>query len=238
MTKEKANWASKIIHFLHHLELDEQMLPDGILPLYPMKGNNRPIAEKIIDQFYNKYYKDDRSRRMIIGINPGRLGAGATGIPFTDTKRLESHCGIKVVEFTTHEPSSVFIYEMIDAFGKPEDFYNQFYITSVCPVGFVKQQVSGKPLNYNYYDSKELTKAVEPYILRKFEEQIAFGADTSVAYCLGTGKNFKYLNTLNRSHKLFGKIIPLEHPRYVMQYKNRSKQSYIDKYITALSEGI
>ncbi|MCP4122096.1 MAG: SMUG2 DNA glycosylase family protein [Bacteroidetes bacterium] len=229
-------WSDKIIHFLHHLEIDENILPEGILPLYPMKGDHGSTAEYIIKQFYTKYYCDTRSRRMIIGINPGRLGAGVTGIPFTDTKRLRSHCGIEIEEFSTHEPSSVFIYEMIDAIGKPEDFYRQFYITSVCPVGFVKQKATGKPLNYNYYDSKELTTAIEPYILQKFKEQIEFGVDTSVAYCLGTGKNFKYLKALNASHQLFGQVIPLEHPRYIMQYKNRFKHKYIDKYIKVLSE--
>ncbi|MEZ5022001.1 MAG: DUF4918 family protein [Chitinophagales bacterium] len=65
---------------------------------------------------------------------------------------------------------------------------------------------------------------MEPFIIEKLKEQIAFGTDTSIAFCLGTGKNFKYLNTLNKREKFFEKIIPLEHPRYVVQYKSKSKR--------------
>jgi hypothetical protein len=35
---------------------------------------------------------------------------------------------------------------------------------------------------------------------------------------------------------LFDRIIALEHPRYVMQYKARSLEVYIDKYLHALNE--
>ena len=31
------------------------------------------------------------------------------------------------------------------------------------------------------------------------------------------------------------KIIALEHPRFVMQYKSKYMQEYIDKYLTAFS---
>ncbi len=33
----------------------------------------------------------------------------------------------------------------------------------------------------------------------------------------------------------FKEIIALEHPRFIMQYKSKSKQTYIDKYISVLS---
>ena len=33
-----------------------------------------------------------------LGINPGRLGAGSTGLPFTDTKRCEGDLGILAVQ--------------------------------------------------------------------------------------------------------------------------------------------
>lgn len=227
-------WASKIIRFLHHLDIEEGVLPKGIQPLYPLKGEHSDVAADIVDRFYNRFYGDERPRKFIIGINPGRLGAGATGIPFSDTKRLKAYCNIDVDAFRTHEPSSVFIYDMIEAFGGPRAFYDRFYITSVCPIGFVELKETGKWLNYNYYDSKKLTRAIEPYIIRKMEEQIRFGADTSTAYCLGTGKNFKYLEDMNERQGFFEKVVPLEHPRYIMQYKNKFKGDYIDKYLSAL----
>jgi hypothetical protein len=95
---------------------------------------------------------------------------------------------------------------------------------------------SSEPVNYNYYDSKALTKAVEPFIIEKLKEQISFGADTDLAYCLGTGKNFKYLEQLNQQHHFFKTIIPLEHPRYIMQYKNKDKDLYVGKFLEALGD--
>ncbi len=56
----------------------------------PFKEN--PDALAISSAFYKKYYDDHRMRRLILGINPGRFGAGVTGIPFTDTKRLTEKC--------------------------------------------------------------------------------------------------------------------------------------------------
>jgi len=227
--------AQKILHFLHNLKLDIE-LPSSIATLDPFKGENAEVIERTIQTFYNKFYNDQAPRRMIIGINPGRLGAGLTGIPFSDTKRLASDCDIHIDEFSSHEPSSVFVYEVIRAFGGAESFYKNFYITSACPLGFVEMKPNGKEVNHNYYDSKELQAAVTPFILSTLKEQIGWGIRTDVAYCLGTGKNFKYLNALNDEYHLFEKLIPLEHPRYVVQYRSKRMPEYIDKYLVALAQ--
>jgi hypothetical protein len=228
-------WSDQILDFLNQLDLSKSILPDNIYPLLPLKGENSEVIQRVNTAFYQKYYNDSAPRKMIIGINPGRLGAGATGLPFTDTKRLQEFCDIAIPEFSTHEPSSVFVYEVIKAFGGPAAFYRQFYITSVCAVGFVEQKKGGEMVNHNYYDSKALTEAVEPFIIEKMKAQIAFGADTRIAFCFGTGKNFNYFNKLNQQHHFFEKIIPLEHPRYIMQYKSKQQAFYIDKYLEALS---
>lgn len=179
--------------------------------------------------FYKKFYHDNLTRRMIIGINPGRFGGGVTGIPFTDPIRLEKMCGIVNDWPKKQELSSLFVYEMIEAFGGPTAFYKNFYITSVSPLGFTHQ---GK--NLNYYDDRKLQEAIRPFVMDCFQRQFKFGVDRSIAYCLGDGKNFKYLQQLNSEEKLFGKIIPLSHPRFIMQYKLKSKHEYIRKYIDAL----
>lgn len=228
-------WAGNILAFLEHVTLDEQLLPPGIRPLYPLQGENAAVTRRIVREFYTRFYDDSKPRSLIIGINPGRLGAGATGIPFTDTKRLYDPCGIAVAEFSTHEPSSVFVYEVIEAYGGPAAFYSDFYITSVCPVGFVKTDGRGKAVNYNYYDSRDLAAALEPYIAEKLREQIGFGARTDRAFCLGTGKNYQYLAGLNAKYGFFGEVVPLEHPRYVMQYKNRFRGEYVEKFLAAFA---
>src|SRR5258707_795206 len=75
----------------------------------------------------------------------------------------------------THEPSSVFVYEMINAFGGPEAFYSKFYINSLCPLGFTTIDEKGKEKNYNYYDSLALIKATTGYIIENIRTQISLG---------------------------------------------------------------
>lgn len=195
-------------------------------------------ALKTSAAFYSKYYNDTNQRHLILGINPGRLGAGLTGIPFTDPKRLVNECGIAYEGRVTHEPSSVFIYEMIHAYGGIEAFYNDYYINSPCPLGFTSVDADGKEKNYNYYDSKELTAAVKDYMIANIRQLIGMGVNTETCFCLGTGKNEQFLTRLNAEHHFFGKIVALEHPRFIMQYKNKQKSLYIDKYVTALKSAL
>ncbi|MFI5136858.1 MAG: uracil-DNA glycosylase family protein, partial [Sphingobacteriales bacterium] len=158
--------------------------------------------------------------------------------PFTDPKRLNSECNIDYSGTLTHEPSSDFVYEVIKQFGGSSDFYSKFYINSVCPLGFTSIAGSGKETNYNYYDHKDLEAVVYNFIIESIEKQIRFGLSPDICFCLGSGINAKFLRKLNNEKKYFGKICALEHPRYVMQYKATSKQSYIEKYISAFKEAI
>lgn len=210
----------------------EGSLPQGISMMNPYAESAE--VRQLCHLFYRKFYNDNHPRYLILGINPGRLGAGATGIPFTDTKRLQSECGIAVEGQVTHEPSSVFMYDMIRTFGGPEVFFRNFYINSICPLGFIRQK--GKSVvNYNYYDDPALESCVREFILTNIRTQIQLAGRTEVCFCLGTGKNYKYLHRLNEEHRFFGSVIPLEHPRYIMQYKLKGKDQYIDDYVAKLS---
>ena len=227
-------FAQKVIEFNRHIHF-EGSLPDGVAILNPFRDD--PHALELSTAFYKKYYNDMRVRSIILGINPGRFGAGLTGVPFTDTKRLQEICGIAYPGKSTHEPSCTFIYEMIDAFGGPEKFYGKFYINSVCPLGFTRVNEKGRPVNYNYYDDKALTESVYDFIMDNLQTQINLGVNTTKAFCFGTGKNETFLRKLNDSHHFFDNIIALEHPRYIMQYKAKQKSFYIDKYLVAF-EGV
>ncbi|MFZ2899516.1 MAG: uracil-DNA glycosylase family protein [Saprospiraceae bacterium] len=207
-------------------------LPEGIRIMNPFQEN--PSARETSERFYKKFYDDHRKRHLILGINPGRHGAGVTGVPFTDTKRLESKCGLTIDGLQTHEPSSVFVYELIDACGGVEVFYHDFYITSICPLGFVKVNDKGKEVNYNYYDSKALTEAVLPFMEWSLRTQLEFGINTDVAFVLGTGKNFQFIEKMNQELGLFGKLVGLEHPRFVMQYRSKEKESYVRRFVQLL----
>ncbi len=210
-------------------------LPEGITIMNPFRENNAALEAS--SAFYRKYYSDNAPRRLILGINPGRFGAGLTGVPFTDPKRLVEHCGI--TNYTgpvTHEPSSVFIYDMIQAYGGEQAFYKKFYITSICPLGFISRNNRGKEVNYNYYDNRQLYEAVQEFMVESLTAQLAFTITCDVCFCLGTGKNETHIRRLNDEHGFFQKIVALEHPRYIIQYKSKEKQRYIEKYLRAFNE--
>ena len=229
------SFADHIIDFYTHLDYTGK-LPEGIRIMNPFR--EQPGVMNIMKQFYKKFYNDQQQRRMIIGINPGRFGAGVTGIPFTDSHRLADPCGIVIPGIKTFEPSSVFVYDVIAAYGGPEAFYKDIYIGSMSPLGFTALKPGGKEVNYNYYDSKELTAAVYDFMVTNIHKQLGFGIDRSVGYCLGTGKNADFLTKLNEKEKFFERIVPLEHPRFVMQYRNKRKEEYVDKYIRELKNAV
>lgn len=224
-------FAQRVIAFNESLSLDLP-LPKGIRVMNPFKEN--PEALKVSSAFYRKYYNDNRKRYLILAINPGRFGAGVTGIPFTDTKRLSEKCGLSIKGTHTHEPSSVFVYRMIEAWGGTEKFYKDFYINSISPLGFLKTNNKNKEVNYNYYDSPELLDSIMPFAIDSINKHISIGCHTDVCFCMGTGKNFKILKEINDKHGFFQTTIPLEHPRYVVQYKSKKMDTYIEKYMGLL----
>jgi hypothetical protein len=217
--------ADKIISFLKELQLDI-LLPADVEAMNPFKDK---VAFKVCSQFYKKYYSDTKERRMIIGINPGRFGGGVTGIPFTDPIRLVKECKIENPWPLKQELSSLFVYDVINAYGGAEKFYQQFYITAVSPLGFTSH---GR--NLNYYDDKDLQNRIKIFVVDCMNKQLEFGIDREIAFCLGDGKNYKYLSKLNEEHKFLGKIIPLPHPRFIMQYKLKKKEEYIQSYLVKL----
>jgi hypothetical protein len=190
--------------------------------LFPYR---EPDVRGVMDAFYRKFFDDRLQRVFIIGINPGRFGAGTTGVPFTDPVSLDSHCGIPNAFPKRRELSAVFIEQLLDRFGGPAGFYKSFFITAASPVGFTR---NGK--NYNYYDDPTLRTAVKPYIVRMLRAQLDFGARRDVALVLGTGKNYDFLRRLNDEQSFFEKLVVVEHPRFIMQYRRPHVRRFLDKY--------
>jgi hypothetical protein len=220
--------ADRIIAFNQQLEFPRH-LPEGIHVLNTFVSS--PLALECSSAFYRKYYSDNEPRHMILGINPGRFGSGMTGIAFTDPKRLDEEWQKRFAGQMTHEPSSEYVYQVIAAYGGIADFYRRFYINSVCPLGFTTSSEKGKEVNYNYYDRADLKAAARPFIIESIRKQIDMGMRTDTCFCFGTGHNFQYLDRLNKELGFFDRVIPLEHPRYIMQYQSKNKQFYIDKYL-------
>ena len=219
-------YSEQILSFFEGLKIINK-LPAGIDVMNPYQHE---LTFSLCKKFYTKYYNSSKQRTIILGINPGRFGAGLTGIPFTDPVKLEKECGIKNDLPKKRELSADFIYQVINAYGGKQQFYDRFYFGSVSPLGFTKD---GK--NINYYDDPKLQKTVLPFILKTITDQIDFGLNKETAFCLGEGKNFAFLSKINLEHKFFNKIIPLSHPRFIMQYKRKKLQYYIDDYLDKLS---
>ena len=224
-------FGEKVIDFNRNLMYSDE-LPENFRVINPYLDN--PETWDVMQKFYQKFYNDGNSRKFIVGINPSRHGAGVTGVPFTDTKRLESICGIKMHSAHTHEISSVFLYDMISEFGGATEFYKQFYINSPFPLAIVRKSKEGNWLNANYYDDKKLFEMVKDYMIATLQQHISLGLDTSEVYILGK-KNATFIQKLNKEANLFGNLKVLEHPRYIQQYKAKAKQLYIDKYILTLN---
>ena len=108
------NFSKQVLSYHFSLTADIE-LPQGIEWLLPYSDEE---TRKCMSLFYNQFYNDRHSRTFILGINPGRFGAGLTGVPFTDPIRLKQ-LGIENSFPAKPELSSVFVYEMIAACGGP-----------------------------------------------------------------------------------------------------------------------
>ena len=180
--------------------------------------------------FYKKFYSDTHPRAFIFGINPGRFGGGITGIPFTDPIRLENECGIKNEFRKIAELSSIFIYKVVEAYGGAEKFYRDFLITALSPLGFTKNGI-----NLNYYDDKELLKDSETFIIDCITQQQNRIQSFNTCFCLGEGTNYKIFMKLNEKYQFFKEIIPLSHPRWIMQYRRKKLDEFVSLYVEKLA---
>lgn len=219
-------FARKAIRYFTDLKSPSR-LPSGIGLLNPYENVN---VQSAVKEFYQKFYNDNRKRIYILGINPGRFGGGLTGIAFTDPVALKKHCGIDNSLGLKEELSSKFIYEVIAQFGGVKEFFSKFFLSAVYPLALIKD---GK--NYNYYDDKKLFSFLKPHLIQSLKAQFEFGADSRVVVCLGK-KNAEYLKVLNDELKLFRKIEVLDHPRFIMQYRKKKINCYIDQYINVLNK--
>ncbi|OQY31233.1 MAG: hypothetical protein B6241_14525 [Spirochaetaceae bacterium 4572_59] len=207
--------------FLSSLKIDHE-LPDQTDVIYPYESEE---VQKALRTYYDRFYGDNKSRIFLLGINPGRFGAGVTGIPFTDPINLAKHCGIANDFQKKHELSSRFIYDLVEFSGGAEAFFGRYFLTALSPLGF-----TWKGKNRNYYDTAALLQDLKPWIVKTLREQLDLGADRSVAFSLGQGKNYKILQELNREYGFFQEIRPLPHPRWVMQYRLKRKEEFLKFY--------
>ena len=227
MTKKNyaTTQADAILQFYKQLDPTFD-LEDGIEIMNPFQDKK---AWAFAELFYKKFYNDRHRRIFIFGINPGRFGGGITGIPFTDPIRLENECGIKNDFRKIAELSSIFIYHVVKAYGGAETFYRDFLITALSPLGFTKNGV-----NLNYYDDKQLLKSSEAFIIDCIRQQQTGIQSFDTCFCLGEGTNYKIFMKLNEKYQFFQEIIPLPHPRWIMQYRRKRIDEFVSLYVEKL----
>ncbi len=220
------NLAKGLSAHFNHLLKQLPTVPDGVEWLLPLQ--ELPETHRVFQLFLEKYYADHAPRSLVLGINPGRFGAGVTNVAFTDPVHLERECGIGSSFPKKEELSAQFVYKVIHAFGGPERFYQRFFVNSIVPFGFVKNGI-----NYNYYDDKSLQTAMTPFAVAHLKGLLDLGMDRQICFCLGEGKNFQFLSKLNEREGLFEKVVPLPHPRFIMQYKRKKVEEYVERYVEA-----
>ena len=211
---EEKTFAQKVIQFDENLSNISIELPEGFKIINPFNGDKKETVRKI---------------------SPARRGTAVTGVPFEDAMHLQKETGIIIDKFYINKSSSGFLYEVIEKYGGCEKFYSDFYMNFVCPIGIVKTNSKGKNVNCNYYDNKKLQETLYSLIINSIKSQINFGIDTSVCYCIGSGKNYDFMTKINNKYHFFKKIIPLEHPRFIMQYNSKHKDEFLKKYLEALN---
>ena len=217
--------AERILQF--YKQLPPVQVPKGVEVMNPYSD---PIAWELTETFYRKFYEDNNHRILLFGINPGRFGGGITGIPFTDPIRLEKDCGIANPYRKVPELSSEFVYKVVEGWGGAKRFYGDCMISALSPLGYTRE---GK--NLNYYDDRALLSNVEGFIVHCIQKQKELIDSRSTVLCLGEGANSKYFRKLNDRYRFFENIISLPHPRWVMQYRRKRIDEFVQLYIKTLS---
>jgi len=220
-------FAKNVTDFLTHLSLPCKP-PDGIDVLLPYASEE---VCRVVQQMCATYYSSPDRRIAIWGINPGRFGAGLTGLAFTDPYAVDHLLGITSALSGRRELSAKFVQKVIEQFGGPQLFYRHFYVTALSPLGYIKGTK-----NLNFYDDPRLQSTLTPQIQSWVREQLEFGIRRDVTIVLGTGKLKLFFEREIRQQCGFSDVIYLEHPRFIMQYRRKRIHEYCDRYVSTLQD--
>ncbi len=202
-------------------------LPSGFEVLTPYSNAE---VQSVVQVFCDRYYGGSHMRLGVWGINPGRFGAGITGLSFTDPVSLKNQLGIESSITGRQEISAEFISMVIEAYGGPGKFYHDVYLGALSPLGFVRD---GK--NINFYDDVQLSKDIVPFITSSVNTITGFGLNRKAAILLGSGALQKYTRQYLSATFREMKVIALDHPRFVMQYRRAHVSEYVKRYVEAIT---
>lgn len=180
----------------------------GILSEFLDNKNN------IID-FHKKYVQPNSPKIVMCGINPGRRGAGITGIPFIDTNSLSRM--LPGISNPKSEKSAKFFFSIIEEFGINE-FYKNVHVTNMSWFGFYKLD-NGTNVNYN-----SLPEEIQNILIDKFVEEMNF-IKPDVIIPIGDIVNWELLYNLKVKKRINAEI---GHRLYHPAYRLVDRNTYID----------
>ncbi|HCN83894.1 MAG TPA: hypothetical protein DIT07_09790 [Sphingobacteriaceae bacterium] len=176
-----------------------------------LKNKNIGILSEFLDnknhiiEFHKRYVQSNSPKVVICGINPGRFGAGKTGIPFIDFNSLSQM--LPNIEKKEAEKSAKFFFSIVQEFGV-DTFYQKFHVTNMSWYGFYHLKTR-KNINYN-----NLPTEIQNLLIDKFLEEMRF-INPDVIIPVGDIVNWELLCNPNVKSRLTAKIAPrLYHPAY------------------------
>jgi uracil-DNA glycosylase len=170
----------------------------GILSEFLDNKNN-------IIEFHKKYVQPNSPKIVMCGINPGRKGAGISGIPFIDTNSLSKM--LPDISNLKSEKSAKFFFSIVEELGINE-FYKNVHVTNMSWFGFYKLD-KGTNLNYN-----SLPIEIQNVLIDKFVEEMDF-INPDVIIPIGDIVNWELLFNLKVKNRINAEIAQrLYHPAY------------------------
>lgn len=88
-------------------------------------------------KFVNRFYRVNKSRNLILGLNPGKNGANKTSVAFTDPFNAIRYLNMDLVNDEVREFSSTRLFPLfLEAFDHDIDaFFDSYVLTNVLPYG-------------------------------------------------------------------------------------------------------
>ncbi len=181
---------------------------------------------ELVITFYKDLYGENNeyNRIVLCGINPGRKGAGKTGIPFLDFRSLSNI--IPSINNDDYERSAQFLWSIINHFGVRE-FFDNVYLTNISWLGFIKK---GK--NLNYYKLEEHIKY--EFIKGFVDEMDTVNPKVIIPLSKDVLRDLKELKRVFSKNWYIGKRLP--HPNYC-SFPSRTEK-YRNEYIQVIDNYI
>ena len=158
----------------------------------------------IVNEFYKIVYQKNNVNRIVLcGINPGRNGAGKTGVPFIDNLSLSKI--LSKIEERDSEPSAQFVWSVISKFNNFNEFFDSVYLTNISWLGFTK---NGN--NYQYY---ELENELRVEFIKGFVQEMNIVKPYAIIpLSIDVNKDINILK--NKYNKNWNVINRLNHPSW------------------------